>query len=182
MKTTLVSAAVLLVVASATLAQAPPKPAPELSQLKYFAGSWTCSGDAPTSPFGPAHKTQSTLTLKTDLDGFWYDGMMTEMKTASNTHPVKGMLHLGYDPASKQYVQVWVDNTGSWSTEMSPGWEGDTMTLTGDQVVMGKKGTAKDTITKKGPNQFAHKFELTMDGQTHTIVDETCKKAGAAKK
>ena len=174
-KVTLTSALALLF-GSFTLAQELPKPAPEMENLKWFAGSWSCSGNSPESPFGPAHKTQSTISLKRDLDGFWYDGMMTEMKTASNPHPVKGMLHLGYDSGSKQYVQVWVDNTGSWSNEMSPGWEGDTMTFTGDQVVMGKKGTAKDTITKKGNNQFAHKFELTMDGQTHTIVDEVCKK------
>jgi hypothetical protein len=65
---------------------------------------------------------------------------------------------------------------------MSPGWEGDSISFTGEQVVMGEKAAAKDTITKKGAKEFTHKFELTMKGQTHTIVDETCKKAGAAKK
>src|SRR6266567_4329432 len=95
MKTITASAAVLLLVASSVLAQESPKPAPEMSQLKYFAGSWTCSGDAPASPFGPAHKTKSSMMLKSDLDGFCYDGMPTEMKTESNTQPVKGMIHLG---------------------------------------------------------------------------------------
>jgi hypothetical protein len=98
MKTTLASAAVLLLVASSALAQQAPKPAPEMSQLKYFAGSWKCSGDAPASPFGPAHKTESSLMLKLDLDGFWYDGPLAEMKTASNTQPVKGMIHLVVSP------------------------------------------------------------------------------------
>jgi hypothetical protein len=182
MKTTLVSAAVLLLVASAALAQQPPKPAPELSQVKYFSGSWTCSGDAPASPFGPAHKTQSSLTLKPDLDGFWYDGMMTEMKTASNTHPVKGMVHVGYDSAAKQYVMVWIDNFGSHATEMSPGWQGDTMVWTGDQNVMGEKATARDTFVKKSDTEYTHKFELQTKGQWSPIVDETCKKAGMAKK
>jgi hypothetical protein len=153
-----------------------------MANLKYFAGTWSCSGDSPAGPFGPAHKTQSTLTLKSDLDGFWYAGTMTEMKTASNPHPVKGMLHLGYDTGEKQFVQVWIDNTGSRSVQMSPGWEGDNISFNGEQVVMGEKATAKDTITKKGAKEFTHKFELTMKGQTHTIVDETCKKAGAAKK
>jgi hypothetical protein len=177
MKTTLVSAAALLLVASAALAQSAPKPAPEMSQLKYFAGSWTCSGDAPASPFGPAHKTKSSLVLKSGLDGFWYDGMMTEMKTASNTQPVKGMLHLGYDATAKQYVQLWVDNFGSWSTEMSPGWQGDTMVWTGDQMVMGEKAGARDTFVKKSDTEFTHKFDLNVKGQWSPIVDETCKKA-----
>ena len=182
MKTTLVSAAVLLFVASAVLAQLPTKPAPELSQLKYFAGSWTCAGDAPASPFGPAHKTKSSLMLKSDLDGFWYDGMMTEMKTASNTHPVKGMLHLGYDSTAKQYVLVWLDNFGSWATEMSPGWQGDTMVWTGEQMALGEKATARDTFVKKSDTEYTHKVELNMKGKWSPIVDETCKKAGAAKK
>jgi hypothetical protein len=176
MKSTLVSAAAFLLVASATLAQSAPKAAAEMSNLQYFAGTWSCSGDSPAGPFGPAHKTQSTLTLKRDLDGFWYDGMMTEMKTASNPHPMKGMLHVGYDAGSKQYVQIWIDNFGSHAMQMSPGWEGDTLTYTGEQDVMGEKATAKDTLTKKGANQFWHKFELTMKGETHTIVEETCKK------
>ena len=177
----LASSAVLLL-ATSTFAQeppaqqGPPKPAPEMANLKYFAGTWTCTGDSPAGPFGPAHKTQSTMILKSDLDGFWYTGMMTEMKTASNPHPVKGMLHFGYDPAMKQFVQLWVDNTGSRSMQTSPGWEGDTITFSGEQDIMGEKATAKDTVTKKGANELTHKFELTMKGETHTIVDEVCKR------
>ena len=182
MKTITASVAGLLLVGSAALAQQAPKPAAEMSQIKYYAGAWKCSGDAPASPFGPAHKTQTSLTLKSDLDGFWYDGMMTEMKTASNTHPVKGMLHLGYDSTAKQYVLVWLDNFGSWATEMSPGWQGDTMVWTGDMMAMGEKAGARDTFVKKSDTEFTHKFELNMKGQWGTIVDETCKKAGAAKK
>jgi hypothetical protein len=182
MKTITASGAALLLVACSALAQQAPKPAPEMSQIKYFAGAWKCSGDAPASPFGPAHKTQSSLTLKSDLDGFWYAGTMAEMKTASNTQPVKGMLHLGYDPKGKQYAMVWVDNFGSWATEMSPGWQGDTMVWTGDMMAMGDKTGARDTFVKKSDNEFTHKFELNMKGQWAPIVDETCKKAGAAKK
>ena len=181
MKNTTAAAAVLLLVASSALAQPAPKPAPEMSQLKNFAGSWTCSGDAPASPFGAAHKTKSSLVLKSDLDGFWYDGTLAEMKTASNTQPVKGMIHLGYDAKGKQFVMLWVDNFGSWATEMSPGWQGDTMVWTGDMMVMGDKLAARDTYVKKSDTEFTHKFDLNMKGQWALTVDENCKKAGAAK-
>ena len=182
MKTITASVAGLLLVGSSALAQQAPKPAAEMSQIKYYAGAWKCSGDAPASPFGPAHKTQTSLTLKSDLDGFWYAGTMSEMKTASNAMPVKGMLHLGYEPKGKQFAMVWVDNFGSWATEMSPGWQGDSQVWTGDMMVMGDKTGARDTFVKKGDNEFTHKFELNMKGQWATIVDETCKKAGAGKK
>jgi hypothetical protein len=174
----LASVAVLLLVASSVLAQEPPKPAPELANVKYFAGSWTCSGDAPASPFGPAHKSESTLMLKADLDGFWYTGTVTERKTASNPHPVKGMLHVGYDTSAKQYLVVWLDNFGSLATEKSAGWQGDTMTFTGEQNVMGEKATARDTFVKKSPSEYTHKFDLQMKGQWSPIVEETCKRVG----
>jgi hypothetical protein len=155
MKTTAVSAAAaLLLVGSSALAQQAPRPAPAMSQIKYFAGSWACSGDAPASPFGAAHKTQSSVVLRLGVDGFWYSGTFTEMKTASNTQPAKGVFHLGYDAAGKQFVMTSVDNFGSWATEMSPGWQGDTMVWTGDQVTMGEKGGARDTFVKKGDAEF----------------------------
>ena len=178
MRKLLLGSVLTLVSVAFSLAQeGPPKPAPELSQLKYFAGSWSCSGNAPAGPLGPAHQTKTSIMLKSDLDGFWYAGTVTEMKTASNPRPVKGMLHLGYDATSKQFLQFWLDNTGSWSTEMSPGWQGDTLVFTGDQMIMGEKATARDTLVKKSDTEFTHKFELTMKGQTSTIVEETCKKA-----
>jgi uncharacterized membrane protein len=182
MKTTVAFAAALLLVACSALAQEAPKPAAELSQFKYFAGSWACSGDSPAGPFGAAHKTRSALAIKSDLDGFWYNGTFTEMKTAENPHPVRGIFHIGFDTAGKQFVISTVDNFGTWATEMSSGWQGDTMVWTGDQMVMGEKAAARDTFFKKGDGEFTHKFELTIKGQSNTIVEETCKKAGAAKK
>ena len=179
MKTVLVSAAVLLLVASSTLAQGAPKPAAEMSQLKYWAGTWNCTGDSPAGPFGPAHKTESSFTLKSDLDGFWLTGPLAEKKTASNTQPVKGMLHLGYEPKSKQFVMVWVDNFGTWATEMSPGWQGDSSVWTGDQMMNGEKIGARDSYVKKGDAEFTHKYEMNQKGQWTVVVEETCKKAGA---
>jgi hypothetical protein len=176
LKRLVATGALSLLLGASGLAQDAPTPAPEMANAKYFVGSWTCSGDAPASPFGPAHKTQTSLKLKSDLDGFWIAGTLAEAKTASNRIPVKGMFHLGYDPGSKQYVVVWLDNFGSWSTEMSPGWQGDSISFAGDQTVMGKKGVARDTFVKKSETEFTHKFELRLDGKTSTIVEETCKK------
>jgi len=182
MRAILTSAAVLLLVASSALAADAPKPAAEMSALKYFGGSWTCTGDSPAGPFGPAHKTESTAVLKMDLDGFWLSGPVNEKKTASNTQPVKGTIHLGYDPKGKQYVMVWVDNFGSWATEMSPGWKGDTIDWAGEQVTMGEKSASRDTFTKKGDAEYIHKFDMNVNGQWTTIIEETCKKAAAPAK
>jgi len=55
------------------------------------------------------------------------------------------------------------------------------MVWTGDQNVMGEK-TASDAFVKKSATEYTHRFELNMKGQRSPIVDETCKKAGRAKK
>jgi hypothetical protein len=49
-------------------------------------------------------------------------------------------------------------------------------------MVMGEKAASRGTFVKKSDTEFTHKFELNMKGQWSPIVDETCKKAGAAKK
>ena len=101
-----------------------PKPAPELAQLEYFLGTWHCEGTVPASPMGPAHKSRSTVVTRLDLDGFWYSGTVREEKAANNPHPMSGMFHETYDAAKKQFVMLWLDNFGGWSTETSTGWDG----------------------------------------------------------
>ena len=155
-----------------------PKPAPELAQLKYFLGTWHCEGEVPASPMGPAHKSRATVVTRLDLDGFWYSGTVREEKTAGHPHAMTGMFHETYDPAKKQFVMLWVDNSGGWSTETSPGWEGDKMAFSGEATMGGEKSPVRDTFTKKSATEMVHSYEMTMGGQK-IAGDETCKKAAA---
>jgi hypothetical protein len=157
---------------------AAPKPAAELAQLKYFLGTWHCEGEVPASPMGPAHKSRATVVTRLDLDGFWYSGTVREEKTASNPHAMTGMFHETYDPAKKQFVMLWVDNSGSWSTETSSGWEGDKMAFSGEATMGGQKSPVRDAFTKKSATEMVHSYEMTMGGQK-IAGDETCKKAAA---
>jgi len=158
-----------------------PKPASELAELKYFLGTWHCEGNAPASPMGPAHRSRATVVTRVDLDGFWYSGTVREEKAAGNAHPMSGMFHETYDAAKKQFVMLWVDNFGGWSTETSPGWDGDKIVYSGEAAMGGEKVPVRDTFTKKGGNELVHSYEMTMSGQKIT-GDETCKKAPAATK
>jgi len=157
-----------------------PKPAAELAQLKYFLGTWHCEGEVPASPMGPAHKSRATVVTRLDLDGFWYSGTVREEKTAGNPHAMTGMFHETYDPAKKQFVMLWVDNSGGWSTETSSGWEGDKMAFSGEATMGGEKSPVRDTFTKKSATEMVHSYEMTMGGQK-IAGDETCKKAAAAR-
>ena len=115
-------ALVLVVAVSMAMAQpaGPPRPAPELAQIKFFAGTWSCEGSVPASPMGPAHKNRTAVIIHSDLGGFWYSGTVREEKTAENPHPMSGMFHETYDAANKQFMMLWVDNMGGWATEHPP--------------------------------------------------------------
>ena len=177
MKTAALVLAACLAAGFALAQQSPPsKPGPELEQLKWFEGTWSCQGNAPASPFGPAHKSQSMLEAKFGLGGYWLLGTVKEMKAADNPQPLEGHLQMGYDTANKRFVFNWVDNFGSFASETSPGWQGDTMAWSGDQNVMGQKMNVKDTFAKKSAAEVTHKFEYENKGKWDLVLEETCKK------
>lgn len=154
------------------------KPAPEMSNLKVFGGTWTCDADVPAGPMGPAHKTHSTVKSRTDMGGFWQSG--TVSMTSAGMPPFEGTFHMTYDPGGKKYVMLWVDNMGGWSQETATGWEGDKMVFTGEGVMNGQKTPARDTFTKKGETELVHLGEMQMNGQWVSFGDENCKKAAGA--
>src|SRR5262245_30360252 len=96
--------AVVSALAAAATAQtpAPPKPAPEMAQLKFFEGHWTCSGAVQATPFGPAGKITSTARIDDDLGGFWQSGNIKG--TSAGMPPFEGKFHTTWDPGSKSFV------------------------------------------------------------------------------
>jgi hypothetical protein len=160
---------------------APPSgPPKEMAQLKYYEGTWSCHGSAPAGPMGPAHKSTSAVRVHGDLDGMWVSGRVEEATSKENPHGLKGTFHMNYDAAAKNFVIVWVDNSGGWAAQYSPGWEGDKMVWLGDGSMGGKKISARDTFTKKG-TEFHHLGELHMDGTWVVVQDEVCKPQPAKK-
>lgn len=157
-----------------------PKPAPEMAQIKFFDGNWTCEGVALDSPMGPGGKMKSTVRSQTELGGFWQAG--TVRATTAGMPPMEGRFHMSYDPGAKQYVLLWVDNMGAYSQETSAGWQGDKMVFAGDVTMGGKKMRARDTFVKAGDGSFKHSWEMQMDGKWRPMGDETCRKSGRAAK
>lgn len=151
-----------------------PKPAPEMAQLDYFEGSWTCEGTMQPSPFGPGGKMKSTAKIHDDLGGFWQSGMIKG--TVVNMPDFEGMFHSSYDPATKQYFMLWVDNMGAWSRTTSKGWEGDKMVYEGDSQMGVETMRGRDTFVKSG-GAMKHTSEMQIDGKWTLIGDETCRKS-----
>src|SRR5258707_8117965 len=155
-----------------------PKPAPEMVQLKFFEGNWTCTGTMSASPFGPGGKMTSTVRTHSDLGGFWESGVVKG--TSPGMPPFEGMFHMTYDPAAKHHVMFWVDNMGGWAQSTAPGWEGDTIVFSGDSYMGGKKFTTRDNFAKAAGGAMKHTSEMQADGKWTQTFEETCKKAAAA--
>jgi hypothetical protein len=156
------------------LAQEMPKPAPELSQIAYFEGSWSCQGKMSESPMGPAGEMQSTADIKKDLGGFWQSGLIKG--TMKGMPPMEGRFHATYDPAAKQFVMLWVDNMGGWAQSTSGGWKGDTIVYEGETHMGPQKMRARDTFTRSGPGSMKHAWEAEINGKWTALGEETCKK------
>jgi hypothetical protein len=170
--------------AAAAAPAGPPKPAPELVDAsKYFIGNWKCEGTQPAGPWGPGGKATSNVKFKMDMGNFFMviDGDMKTDSKPPMKMTFKGMN--GYDPTTKKMMRTDWDSTGGMATLTSPGWEGDKMVFTGETVMMGQKMKLRHTMTKKSDTEMTSAFETTgPDGKWISMGDDTCKKAGGAKK
>lgn len=182
MRLLVILSCVLLPTAATAAESGRPSPPQELEQLQFFEGDWACEGQEPETPWSKAHETKTTVKVKSDLDGFWYSGKVEQDKTGDNPHPMEGKFHWSYDRAQKRFEGGWIDNSGGWAMQSSPGWQGDSITWTGEATLQGHKSAMRDVITKKGSHEFRHTYEAQIDGQWKPVGEETCRRSKEKKK
>ena len=156
---------------------APPVPAPELVAFaKNFEGSWKCESKFPAGAMGPGSPEssgKSTVSIKKDLNGFWYKGLY-EIKKSKTLPGMKGQFSMGYDTGSKQVLLSGTDSMGS-------GWfaggpiQGDSVTTVGEMYMMGMKSKVRESMSKKDKEVF-HKLEIDMGKGFQTVGEDTCRK------
>ena len=154
--------------------QGPPKPAPEMAQVAYFEGNWSCSGKTFATPMGPAGTMTSTAEIRKDLGGHFQSG--TIKGTQPNQPPFEGRFHMTYDPGLKQFVMLWVDNMGGWAQSSAAGWKGDTLVYEGEGHMGGQTMKSRDTFTRSGPAAMKHTWEMQVTGKWMPAGEETCQK------
>jgi len=153
-----------------------PKPAAELDQLKSLEGSWRCDGKQPAGPFGPEQAYKSSFKMKKDIENFWIGFEYAQKKSKVHTLPVTAKGYLGYDPATKKYVTMGVDNMGGSITESSTGWEGDKLVFAGDGQMGGQKVSFRETYLKKGDKEMTWTGEVKMGKEWIPVGTDSCKK------
>lgn len=168
---------VLAFIASSVLAaEAPPGPNPKLKDLKYFEGTWQCTGTGFAFMGTPEHKTAATVEASWVLDGYWLSMRYHESKTATNAHPADVRIFWGWDEQTKKFSSGGVDNMGAYYIQSTPGWDGNKLTFDGDMHAGGTTMKVRDLFTKMSATKVAHSAEVEMNGKWTKLDEETCTK------
>jgi hypothetical protein len=148
-----------------------PQPAPELAAAaKASSGTWRCKGNV-YGPDGTARPSTGVSKTKVDLDKFW---ITTSFAETTGKNKFKFTTYRTFDPASKKWTSIMVDNWGGYQVSTSTDgvtWEGTSNSPMG--VVK-----AKDTETLVSPKEQHLVGQYSKDnGKTWVNgYDVTCKK------
>jgi len=151
-----------LLLAAAVFAQmGPPKPAPELQKLNYFAGSWTSTGDMKPGPFGPGGKFTESGRSEWMEGGFF---LVIHSDFSSPTMGTsKGVAYMGYDPQDKVYTYDAFSSVGE-NIHSKGTIEGDTWNWTNDMKMGPQTIKARYTMKILSPASYTFKLEMSQDG------------------
>jgi hypothetical protein len=96
---------------NAARADAPPQPGQEITDLKPFAGTWTCTGKTKD---GKAFTAKAVFDQSKELNGFWYEVRYARDKTKDGPG-FAGHGILGFDTANSKYYFTGADSFGGWA-------------------------------------------------------------------
>ena len=162
-----------------TTMEQPKPPAEVATMMKMMAGNWKCTGKGAMDPSKPTEMTDFKGTFKAalDLDKFWIKGEFTGTFAKLK---MRGLMYVTYDPASKKWHRIMVDNWGMSGHESSTGlpagategkivWEGESRMM--GQTI---KGRTTEEVAAKSMKLTA---EMSMDGKKWmTGMEMTCTK------
>lgn len=152
---------------------AAPKPDPQLEQLQYFQGKWSCAV-APVK--APANSPAELFTweIKRTLNNFWFLGQASTKQNVAITHDT-----LGYNTLTKRFGRTILTGDGQFINLLSEGWVSDKWIWEGSVVRGTQRNGLRETIVKKGDRAFDATYEQAdlAKKDWQPVLKETCKKA-----
>ena len=159
---------------------APPMPGPskELEAfMKGFEGHWHCDTKFAAGAMGPGApemSAKSTVKIKKDFGGFSWHGEYNLPK--SKMMPaMSGVFQIGHDTGTNMATIVGYDSMGSSFMGIGA-MAGESVTFTEDGFMMGAKTKIRETMTKKGPKDVVHLYEMDSGRGFQPMGEDTCKK------
>jgi len=135
------------------------KPVPTkgtLPELDYFVGTWRAEAKNPST----SKSFVLDYTVRPTLRGRWYAGSGTAAALDLDIYDLWGK-----DPMTGEIVRTIFDSEQTNGTVRSKGWTGDVLVLEGDAATSGGRITVRETIRKKGPDEF-HAVWEAKSGET----------------
>ena len=167
----LVIALVFLTIAA--IAATPAKPKDKIHELDALGGKWQCKGAFLGMAGMPKHDVVANISGDWILNNKWLAMRYAETKTKTNAMPMEVRAFFTYDEGDKKFALGSIGNDGSYSTENSPGWEGDKMVFVGPNHMGGPAMNGRDTWMKKGA-AINYTFEVEEKGVWTKVIEETC--------
>ena len=146
-------------------------PPPELEQLAVFEGRWTCHTTGQDG--GPAQPSE--ITIRRDLDGFWYSGRAV----LQAQRPITRLFFWSHDEVVGKFVGGFLDSGGGWSAQTAVGWEDDKLHFIGHVTATGQKVMARETWTRPTAEGFARRYEVLGFIEWTVIAEDRCRRASA---
>ncbi|SRR5579883_589833 len=150
-----------------------PKPDPQLEQLQYFQGKWSCAVKPVNTP---ANRSAEPFTweVKRELNNFWFLGQASTKQAVAITHDT-----LGYNTLSKRFGRTILTGDGQFINLLSDGWSGEIWVWEGSVVRGTQRNGLRETIAKKGDRVFEATYEQAdlAKKDWQPVLKETCRKA-----
>jgi hypothetical protein len=170
-RSVLVGALLVLPAASLVVAQAPtpPKPAPEVQKLAFFAGRWNETVNVNASPMGPGGKVTMTSTCEWFAGGF---NLVCKEDGTGPTGPAHSMAIFGYSTERKHYTHYGYGNDGGGDQVLFGDVAGDTWNWEWDASQGGQQMKFRVTVKQTSPDAYTFKLEASAAGDTWNTISE----------
>jgi hypothetical protein len=136
-------------------------------ELDYFVGRWHADVK------NPANGKIFTLEYSVEpaLKGHWYIGTGKAPALELEIHDLWGK-----DAVTGEIVRTIFDSAQTFGTVRSAGWRGDELVLEGDAASTQGRVTVRETITRKGPDEFHAVWEMRVGEQWSAYSIETLRR------
>jgi len=125
------------------LAQFPALRQQRIDEFKWLVGEWSFE-----------NHVRATSTTPPYTDTYFYTYALSDNDTRYTVsgHGAKERPYLTFDPFSNRWMMTFTE--GLFGVLQSKGWQGDTIVFTGPLTMLGVDCELRQTITKKGENEF----------------------------
>jgi hypothetical protein len=72
--------------------------------------------------------------------------------------------YLTYDPASARWTSISIDSLANANIGHARAWEGNALVFDADATVLGLPAKLRQTMTRKGPDEYTIRNEEWLDG------------------